>query len=1224
MLRLYKYCIPLVAAFQLNTATAQNAKLVLHYDFEGVTGTTVPNQTATQADAQLKNQATIEKMGKYHVLSLGNGTGYLDMTQSAGTPFKDLGDFTVSVYYRVDGSASLSGAGYFLWCFSQSPANTADDAPYSGYRLNAQRFATSIGGFAHETGMEVGAESAKDTWMHVLYRQKGTNGELFINGTRRATYAQMSIPKDAFTTTPAYNWIGRAPFATDAYLTQTLVSDFRVYDGAVTDETITALSARTDTLDYEYMYGEPGDFTKLKAALDECREFISTASTADYPVNALAELEDEVTLKQIVCDQGLLSQTIIDSYTTTLRDKLADVRKMQGQALAPASPASGTDHGFVHPGGLHTQEDFDRIKQLLADGDPHITAAYNALKNGEYAQSTIATWPVETIIRGGSTGQNYMNVARGAAMAYQNALVYKIGGDKAHADAAVRILMAWARGNKYVGGDTNKSLASGIYGYQLANAAELVRDYEGWSREDFEEFKQYILKTWYPVTIDFLRRRHDTWANWRNNSGQRPGHYWSNWGLCNTLAIMSYGILLDDVHMYNQGVSFYKYDHVGNWPGAEALHNRTSEIQNWGLTEFIGNLVPVTHDDNRGPFGQLGQMQETGRDAGHEQMALGLAVDICQVGLNQGDDLFAYMDNRLAAGIEYIAGRNFGGASNLPWTTYRYCDCRTAWHNGWVMGGASGIHGEMRPYWDRILGYYEGTRGVKMPYAEKAAVALRGTGGYDMGGHSYGENSGGYDHLGFSTLTCYRPEMADPATVPVILDGQIEYGGKTLALNTLGGLKYTFEANGTTAIPADGASIRLIPVLPEGTTDNGSWKWNTGETTKDITVKADHSYVYRVSYTCDNGAVAQKMFSIAVAGDCSDEPIDPEITVDGIIYKDTVMQVRYGKQVILYAGSYTGWGSYQWDNGVKGSIVVVPNITSSRTYTCNYTNQGGHVTATRFHLEVVPTDAYISIGKKRALATTAIASEGDSITLELDIPSIVKADEIVWSDGTKGTKLIIPALQTSEEITASVPFGNEMKEVHFKVFATAATDSLYDNGDYYIQDIASQRYLTNTGNDDIPSFLTYDTDNTDTQTWTLDQGGKPTYRLKSKADGNALSRTGELKKVGTRVFRTKAAVGTDRISIYSTGTTEGYWATRADGTVDFTTATSIQGFPYRLIKAADITAIKAIGTEDGKAILHVDYLSTDGRRTATLQPGINIIRYVYTDGTTQTRKVMIR
>jgi hypothetical protein len=75
---------------------------------------------------------------------------------------------------------------------------------------------------------------------------------------------------------------------------------------------------------------------------------------------------------------------------------------------------------------------------------------------------------VEVIIRGGSSGQNYLNAARGATMAYQNALRWKIEGTKANANAAVRILMAWARDCKLVSGDSNWALAAGLYGYQFA------------------------------------------------------------------------------------------------------------------------------------------------------------------------------------------------------------------------------------------------------------------------------------------------------------------------------------------------------------------------------------------------------------------------------------------------------------------------------------------------------------------------------------------------------------------------------------------------------------------------------------------------------------------------------------------------------------------------------------------------------------------------------------
>ena len=57
--------------------------------------------------------------------------------------------------------------------------------------------------------------------------------------------------------------------------------------------------------------------------------------------------------------------------------------------------------GFRHPGGLHTQDDFDRIKTQLAAGNEKVTQAYNVLKNAAYAQPGVQSNPVETIVRGG-------------------------------------------------------------------------------------------------------------------------------------------------------------------------------------------------------------------------------------------------------------------------------------------------------------------------------------------------------------------------------------------------------------------------------------------------------------------------------------------------------------------------------------------------------------------------------------------------------------------------------------------------------------------------------------------------------------------------------------------------------------------------------------------------------------------------------------------------------
>ena len=330
--------------------------------------------------------------------------------------------------------------------------------------------------------------------------------------------------------------------------------------------------------------------------------------------------------------------------------------------------AQTTNRGFIHPGGLHTQEDFDRVRLQIAENNQNVVKSFNKLKTAAYAQPSVQTYPVETIVRGGGSGENYINAARGATMAYQNALRWKLEDNEACAKAAVRILMAWARKTTSISGNSDQFLAVGLYGYQFAQAAELMRDYEGWSRDEFSEFQQWMLTLWYPKAIQFLRTRNGTWEN-SGKWWQAPGHYWSNWGLCNILCVISIGILCDDVAIYNQGMSFFKYDQVGTYcdPRTEV------PIKNDGLTDFLGNLVVTTYasDLETGAYGVIGQMNESGRDTGHSAMALGLAVDIAKVGWNQGDDLYAYMNHRLAAGIEYVAAQT-QSVEGLPWVNYHY------------------------------------------------------------------------------------------------------------------------------------------------------------------------------------------------------------------------------------------------------------------------------------------------------------------------------------------------------------------------------------------------------------------------------------------------------------------------------------------------------------------------------------------------------------------------
>ena len=176
---------------------------------------------------------------------------------------------------------------------------------------------------------------------------------------------------------------------------------------------------------------------------------------------------------------------------------------------------------FCHPGLLHSEEDFEAVRARLAAGDEHALEALEALRtappvNGDHGHN----WGVNEYISRGISGQeNYMNAYRNAARAYQCALLWKITGDEGYGDVAIDVLNAYRIYNKGLAGNTNVSLIPGFIGYQFAAPAELMRDYEGWKTEDFEIFKKWMDKTFYPICNDFLDNHFNSaaivgWMSW--------------------------------------------------------------------------------------------------------------------------------------------------------------------------------------------------------------------------------------------------------------------------------------------------------------------------------------------------------------------------------------------------------------------------------------------------------------------------------------------------------------------------------------------------------------------------------------------------------------------------------------------------------------------------------------------------------------------------------------
>ncbi|MFI6492144.1 alginate lyase family protein [Streptomyces sp. NPDC050564] len=367
---------------------------------------------------------------------------------------------------------------------------------------------------------------------------------------------------------------------------------------------------------------------------------------------------------------------------------------------ADAAPAT-----FTHPGLLHAYGELNRAKVRVAAGDDPWLSGWNRLTANSHSAGTWTPNPKATIIRGG-TGENYGILYNDIHAAYQNALRWKIAGTTANGDTAVKILNAWSSTLTTVTGNADRFLAAGIYGYQFANAAELMRGYSGF---DLDRFKTMMLDVLYPLNNQFLTGHNDACIT----------NYWANWDLCNMNSILAIGILCDDGAKYDQAVDYFK-----NGAG------------NGSLT----HAIPFVYESEG-----LAQYQESGRDQGHTIMGIGQLGAFCEMAWSQGDDLYGYDNNRFMKAAQYVAKYNLG--QDVPYTTYTWGTGQNcAQQSQTVISSAS--RGQLRPVWDILHYHYARRRGLSVPYITAMAESVRPEGG----GGDYGPNSGGFDQLGFGTL----------------------------------------------------------------------------------------------------------------------------------------------------------------------------------------------------------------------------------------------------------------------------------------------------------------------------------------------------------------------------------------------------------------------------------------------------------------------------------------
>lgn len=370
---------------------------------------------------------------------------------------------------------------------------------------------------------------------------------------------------------------------------------------------------------------------------------------------------------------------------------------------------------FVHPGGLHTKTDLDRMKTRVAAGSHPWIDSWNALIAHPKAQNTY------TASARANMGTSRQRASADAVAAYLNALRWYISGDTSYAACSRKILNAWAYAVNQVPSGQDIPGLMGIATYEFAVAGEILRLYPNWSPVDFNQFKNMMTTYLYPNCHDFLTRHNNTCIS----------HYWANWDICNITAVLSIGVLCDDTAKFNEAISYFK-----------------SGAGNGSIARTVPFLYP----------GGLGQWQETGRDQEHALLGVGMLASFCQIAWNQGQDMYGYDNNRLLAGAEYIARYNLW--EDVPYTTYNNCDNVL---NFWASEQNSFGRGRLqRPIWEMIYNHYVVRKGLSAPYV-KAMAEINRPEGFE---HD--------DNLGFGTL-CYtlneNISPYPPSSAPLIPTG---------------------------------------------------------------------------------------------------------------------------------------------------------------------------------------------------------------------------------------------------------------------------------------------------------------------------------------------------------------------------------------------------------------------------------------------------------------------
>jgi alpha-glucosidase len=440
--------------------------------------------------------------------------------------------------------------------------------------------------------------------------------------------------------------------------------------------------------DTKVIHGKTGEYITL-ARRSGKDWFVGTmtnndARKLDIPLNFLPEGQT-YTAHIYVDDAKAKTRTKVGIKTLTVTNQSVIKTELQasgGQAIWMEPQAKKVNKkSFEHPGILHTQKDFESMRKLLRNRSEHAYGSYLLLKEHPFSQ---AAYPMEgpfrVISRDGEFRYTKQKMENDFHAAYQNAQMWVLTGEKAHAQKSLQILAAYADSLQMIPETNDAPLLAGLEGFKIIYAMEILKHTycPVATEQDIARQMQKIETMFRTIFLPVLEKFYG-----------RPPYTNGNWGPIVTKTYLAAGIYFDDYPMYEKAKHFYLN---GN--------------DNGTIKHYID--------------GETGQIQESGRDQAHSQLGIGAMAVVCELAWKQGDDLYALLDNRLLKGYEYVAKYNLGH-DDVP---FRQWTDVTGRYNQWT-AISDKARGQLRPIYEIAYNHYVNRKKLKMIYTGKVLEKIR-------------------------------------------------------------------------------------------------------------------------------------------------------------------------------------------------------------------------------------------------------------------------------------------------------------------------------------------------------------------------------------------------------------------------------------------------------------------------------------------------------------------